>query len=77
VIGANAQHISLSGASQHSFEGADTVDAVGRHPGERHLCRQRLLDHPRRQGRLGGEAGVLRTCAAVMRAGSSVHAFGR
>jgi hypothetical protein len=37
-----------------------SADAVGRHPGERHLHRQRSLDHAHRQGRLGGEPHRLR-----------------
>ena len=43
------------GAPQPGLDLADPVDRVGRHPGEGDIGGDRALDHPARQGRLGGE----------------------
>ena len=73
----HAKHIAFAGAPQRHLDIADPIDAVGRNPGERHACRNRALDH------LDSEAGLVEkgvpsgTCAAAIRAGSSVQAFGK
>src|SRR5277367_5307525 len=36
AIGADTEHIAFAGLSQGRLEGADTIDAIGRDPTERH-----------------------------------------
>jgi hypothetical protein len=45
MLDVNAQNIALAGAPQGHFDVADAVDAVGSHPGERHIRSHGPLDH--------------------------------
>ena len=55
MIGIDPKHIALASAPQCYLDSANPVDAVGRDPGERHACRDRPLDHPDGEPRLGGK----------------------
>ena len=54
----DAEHVALAGPPQRRLDLAHAVDAVGRHPGERHLGRDRPLDHRQRKAGLGREADL-------------------
>jgi hypothetical protein len=64
---AHPQHISLAGPAQRRFKLAHAVDAVGRHPTERHVGCDGTPDHLHRQARLGGKPKLF----SVTRGGSA------
>lgn len=55
MLTGDAEHVALVGSPQRHLDLAHAIDAVGRHPGKRHLCLDGPLDHGERQLRLGGE----------------------
>ncbi len=56
----NPEDVALGLAPECHLDLADPVHAVGRHPGKRHVRRDRPLDHRQRQLRLGHEGQLLR-----------------
>lgn len=77
MLCADPRHISLAGTPQRHFDIADPMDAVGGHPGKRHLSCQRRSIMARAIAGLVAKPSSCGTCALRRRSGSSAQAFGR
>ena len=77
MIRADAEDIPLARSAQGLLDVANTVHAVGSHPGERNIRGDRTRDHLHRQRRLGRKPRSIGTCTASRRALSLVQTFGR
>ena len=60
VVGVDAEHVALAGASQGRFDVTDAIDAIGRHPGEGYVGTDGALDHAQGQAGLGGKIRLRR-----------------
>ncbi len=69
MIGVDAEHIALAGSAQVSLDVADTIDAIGRNPTERHASRDRALDHRGGKPRLGRKADIARHVSGFQASG--------
>ena len=77
MIGGDAKHITLASPAQRLFNIAYAINAIGGDKGEStEAAMVRSIMATARAG-LVAKAVFSGTCAAFMRAGSSVHAFGK
>src|SRR4029079_5008899 len=60
VMGVSAEHIAVAGSAEGSLDVADTIDAIGRNPTERHASRDRALDHRGGKPRLSRKPDIAR-----------------
>src|SRR5512140_1788167 len=60
MIGIDAEYIAFTGSAGVPLDIADPIDAIARHPTERHASRKGALDHLDRKLRLGRKADVVR-----------------
>ncbi len=77
MVGVGAEHVALAGSPQRHLDVAGAVDGVGRDPGERHPAAIARSIIATASFGLVANLTSSGTCAAAMRAGSSVQAFGR
>ena len=78
MVGRNAQDVALAGLAQHGFDVARSIHAIRCNQGERHLGCDRLRDHlPSQAAAWSQSTCPWELCAAFIRAGSSVHSFGK
>ena len=58
MVGVHTQHIAFGCAFERHLDVSHAINAVGCHPGKRHVLSNRPLDHRARQCWLGGKANA-------------------